>query len=58
MVSKGKPIIISIIVTYNDIALAIKICREAGNNDITILKCTSSYPSPIKESNLEDDTKF
>ena len=57
--SKGKPIIISTgIATYNYIALAIKTCREAGNNDITILKCTSSYPSPIKESNLKMIPKF
>ena len=25
---------------------------KAGNNDITILKCTSAYPSPIEEANL------
>jgi len=27
-------------------------CRTAGNNDITLLKCTSSYPAPIEEANL------
>ena len=27
-------------------------CRAVGNNDITLLKCTSSYPAPIKEANL------
>lgn len=57
--SKGKPMIISTgIANYDDIALAIKTCREAGNNDITILKCTSSYPSPINESNLKMIPKF
>jgi pseudaminic acid synthase len=51
--SKGKPMIISTgIATYEDIELAVKTCREAGNNDITILKCTSSYPAPIHEANL------
>lgn len=51
--SKGKPIIISTgIATYEDIDLAVKTCRHAGNNDITLLKCTSSYPAPIEEANL------
>jgi pseudaminic acid synthase len=40
------------IAEYEDIKLAIETCREAGNNDITILKCTSSYPAPIEEANL------
>jgi pseudaminic acid synthase len=51
--SKGKPIIISTgIAEYDDIKLAVNTCRKAGNNDITILKCTSSYPAPINEANL------
>jgi len=51
--SKGKPIIMSTgIAEYEDIKLAIETCRKAGNNDITILKCTSSYPAPIEEANL------
>src|SRR5690554_671254 len=51
--SKGKPIIISTgIAEYEDIASAVETCRKAGNNDITILKCTSSYPAPIDEANL------
>lgn len=51
--SKQKPIIISTgIATYEDIELAVKTCREVGNNDITLLKCTSSYPAPIEEANL------
>ena len=50
---KQKPIIISTgIATFDDIKLAIKTCRKVGNNDITILKCTSSYPAPIDEANL------
>ena len=35
-----------------DIELAIETCRSVGNNDITLLKCTSSYPAPIEEANL------
>lgn len=51
--SKQKPIIISTgIAEYEDIELAINTCREVGNNDITLLKCTSSYPAPIEEANL------
>ena len=51
--SKGKPVIISTgIAEYEDIRLAIETCRKVGNNDITILKCTSSYPAPIDEANL------
>jgi pseudaminic acid synthase len=51
--SKRKPIIMSTgIAEYKDIKLAVETCREAGNNDITILKCTSSYPAPIDEANL------
>ena len=51
--SKQKPIIISTgIATYNDIKLAVQTCRDAGNNDITLLKCTSAYPAPIEEANL------
>ncbi len=50
---KGKPMIISTgIATYEDIQLAVDTCRGVGNNDITILKCTSAYPAPIEESNM------
>lgn len=52
--SKGKPIIISTgIADFEDIKLAVDACRNAGNEDITLLKCTSSYPAPIEEANLE-----
>jgi len=51
--SKMKPIIISTgIATLEDIQLAIETCRSVGNNDISLLKCTSSYPAPIEEANL------
>lgn len=52
---KGKPIIISTgIASLEDIELAIKTCKDAGNDDITILKCTSSYPAPFDEINLNN----
>jgi len=51
--SKGKPIIISTgIAEIKDIELALDACRRMGNNDIALLKCTSSYPAPIQEANL------
>ena len=51
--SKGKPIILSTgIATIEDIELALDACKRVGNNDIALLKCTSSYPAPIKEANM------
>lgn len=51
--SKGKPIILSTgIATIEDIELALDACRRMGNNDIALLKCTSSYPAPIEEANM------
>ncbi|SFG62592.1 pseudaminic acid synthase [Pedobacter insulae] len=51
--SKGKPVIISTgIATEDDIELALAACRRKGNNDIALLKCTSSYPAPIEEANM------
>jgi len=51
--SKGKPVIISTgIAEINDIKSAIEACKKKGNNDIALLKCTSSYPAPIEEANL------
>ncbi|MCZ2392878.1 MAG: pseudaminic acid synthase [Chitinophagales bacterium] len=51
--SKGKPVIMSTgIASYDDIKLAVDTCRNVGNNDITLLKCTSSYPAPVEEANL------
>jgi len=51
--SKNKPIILSTgIAGMEDIELALKTCREAGNNDIGLLKCTSSYPAPVEEANM------
>lgn len=50
---KGKPMVISTgIAMPEDIELAVKTCKNAGNEDITLLKCTSSYPAPIEAANL------
>jgi len=48
-----KPIILSTgIAKKNDVELAIKTIRKRGNNNIALLKCTSSYPAPLDEANL------
>ena len=52
--SKGKPIILSTgIAQKSDIELALSTIRNIGNNEIALLKCTSSYPAPIEEANLK-----
>ena len=51
--SKMRPIIISTgIATKEEIEDAVNICREVGNNEIVLLKCTSAYPAPLEEANL------
>ncbi len=50
---KGKPIIISTgIAEISDIEEVLKACKEEGNEDIILLKCTSAYPTPLTEVNL------
>jgi pseudaminic acid synthase len=57
--SKGKPIILSTgIAGLDDIELALDACRRMGNNDIGLLKCTSSYPAPIEEANMAMISEF
>lgn len=51
--SKMKPMIIATgISTLEDIQLAVDACRKVGNEDITLLKCTSAYPAPIEDANV------
>lgn len=51
--SKGKPIIISTgIATLSDIEEALDACKRMGNDQITLLKCTSAYPAALEEMNL------
>lgn len=51
--SKHKPMIISTgTATEEDIRLALQVCHEEGNDDVTLLKCTSAYPAPIEAANL------
>lgn len=51
--SKQKPMIISTgVASADDIGLAVETCRQAGNRQITLLKCTSQYPARIEDANL------
>ena len=51
--SRKKPVLISTgIATLEDIKLAVKACKDAGNNRLALLKCTSAYPAPVEEANL------
>jgi len=52
--SKGKPVIISTgIATLEEIKDALSACFGVGNNQVALLKCTSSYPAPFEEINLK-----
>ncbi len=49
----GKPVIFATGIAYpEDIELALKTCRDEGNEDIILLKCVSSYPTPYSMVNL------
>lgn len=51
--SKKKPVILATgIAELEDIQLAVDTCRKAGNEDIMLLKCTSSYPANPEDMNL------
>jgi len=55
MASKGKPLIMSTGMAYlSEIDEAVRICRKAGNNNIILLKCVSSYPTPPEDTNLNN----
>lgn len=49
----GKPVIISTgVADESDIELAVKTCFDTGNEQLTLLKCTSNYPATIDDANL------
>lgn len=53
--SKGKPVIISVgIATEEEISDAVEACKKVGNNDITLLQCTSAYPAKKEDANLSN----
>ena len=50
---KGKPIIISVgISSLEEMQEAVDTCKKVGNNNITLLKCTSAYPAKTENMNL------
>lgn len=50
----GKPMIFATgIARLADIELALDTCKEEGNDQIILLKCTSSYPAPYEDINLK-----
>ena len=50
---KNKLMIISTgMANMSEVILAVETIREAGNNNIIVLQCTTNYPSHIEESNL------
>ena len=51
---KGIPMIISAGMSYaEEIGEAVTAIRKAGNNNITVLHCVSSYPAQAEEVNLK-----
>lgn len=51
--AKGKPMIISTgIATEEEIGEVVEACKRMGNDDVTLLKCTSQYPAKIEDANL------
>ncbi len=49
-----KPIIFATGIAYpEDIKRALDTCKEEGNEDIILLKCVSSYPTPYEEVHLK-----
>jgi N-acetylneuraminate synthase len=49
----GKPLIISTGATeWNEIGELVEVVKKAGNKDLTLLVCTSSYPSDPADAHL------
>lgn len=49
----GKPLIVSMgMANVGEIAEAVEAARSAGCEQLTVLKCTTSYPAPPERSNL------
>ncbi len=52
--SKLKPMIMATgVATLVDIEEAVAACHRQGNDQIILLKCSSSYPAPYEEMNLK-----
>ncbi len=50
---KGRPVILSTGMSYlNEVDLAVRTIRAAGNHDLVLLHCTSNYPAEPADVNL------
>jgi pseudaminic acid synthase len=53
MARTGKPLLMSTgMATVEEIEEAVQAARDAGANQLALLKCTSAYPAPPEEMNL------
>ncbi len=53
LASLGKPLIVSTgMASIEDIDLAIETIKSNGNDDVSLLQCTSIYPTPSEEINI------
>jgi len=49
----GKPVLLSIgMATVPEIRAAVRTAKDAGCRSLILLKCTSSYPADVRQSNL------
>ena len=50
----GRPVIFATGIAYlEDIERALQVCKAEGNEQVILLKCTSTYPSPYEDMNLK-----
>ena len=50
----GKTIIISTgVASIGDLERAVDVCRQEGNENVILLKCTAEYPAPYSQMNLK-----
>jgi sialic acid synthase SpsE len=50
---KGKPMILSTgYATFSEVAKAVETVRDGGNEELVLLHCVSTYPTPPEEMNL------
>jgi N-acetylneuraminate synthase/pseudaminic acid synthase len=53
--AKKKPLIIATGIAYpEDISLALQTCRDEGNEEVILLKCTSAYPTPYEDAHIKN----
>lgn len=51
---KGKPMILSTgYSSLSEVAQAVEVIQETGNDKLVVLHCLSSYPAPLERMNLE-----